>query len=128
MHSINYMKDSHVALVGIIVSLAINGAISAVTNTATYLAVTPVGVAVYLIVGIGAPQAFIGQQNDSSMELGMSVLAIVAGLISLGLGVLGTGILADWGSGFINLLLILVVGIILWTGIRQFKEGYSSAE
>jgi hypothetical protein len=122
------MKDSHVALAGIIASLIINVAISIATNTATYLAVTPAGVAVYLIVGIGAPQAFIGQQNESSMELGMGVLAIVAGLILLGLGVLGFGIFTDWGAGFINLLLILVIGIILWTGIRQFKEGYSSAE
>ena len=128
MYSINYMKDSHIALVGIVASLAINGVISVATNTATYLAVTPVGVTVYFIVGIGAPQAFIGQQNGTSMELGMGVLAIVAGLISLGVGVLGAGILADWGTGFINLLLIIVVGIILWAGIRQFKEGYSSAE
>lgn len=122
------MKSSHVAIVGIMASLAINGAISVATNTAMYLAVTPVGVAVYLIVGIGAPQAFIGQQNDSSMELGMGVLAIVAGLISLGLGVLGSGVLADWGAGFVNLLLILVVGITLWVGIRQFAEGYTSTE
>lgn len=122
------VKDSHVALVGIIASLIINGVISAATNTATYLAVTPVGIAVYLMVGIGAPQAFLGQKNGTSMELGMGVLAIVAGLISLGLGVLGGEILADWGSGFINLLLILVVGIMLWAGVREFKEGYASTE
>ncbi|PGF14477.1 hypothetical protein CP556_20345 [Natrinema sp. CBA1119] len=120
------MKASHVALVGVIASLAINGAISATTNTATYLAVTPVGIAVYLIVGIGGPQTYIGQQNGSSMELGMGVLAIVAGLVSLGVGVLGSGVLADWGTGFVNLLLILVLGIILWAGVRQFAEGYSS--
>lgn len=122
------MKDSHVVIIGIVASLAINGAISVATNTATYLAVTPVGVAVYLIVGIGAPQAFIGQQNGTSMELGMGVLAIVAGLISLGVGVLGSGVLADWGAGFINLLLILIVGIFLGTGIRQFAAGYTSTE
>lgn len=122
------MKDSHVALAGIITSLVINGAISAATNTATYLAVTPVGIAVYLVVGIGAPQAFIGQQNGTGTELGLGVLAIIAGVISLGLGVLGGGVLVDWGSGFINILLVLVVGIIFWAGVRQFSEGYSSVE
>jgi hypothetical protein len=120
------MKVSHVALVGVIASIAINGVISAATNTATYLAVTPVEIAVYFIVGIGGPQAFIGQQNGSSLELGMGVLAIVAGLISLGVGVLGSGVLANWGTGFISLLLVLVVGITLQAGIRQFAEGYSS--
>lgn len=120
------MKYFHAALVGVLASLAINGAISAATNTATILAVTPVGIAVYLVVGIGGPQAFIGQQNGSSMELGMGVLAIVAGFISLGVGALGSGVLADWGTGFINLLTILVVGVILWASVGQFSEGYAS--
>ncbi|WP_226042798.1 hypothetical protein [Natrinema sp. DC36] len=119
------MKFSYVSLVCVIASLTINGAISAVTNTATLLAVTPAGIAIYLIVGFGGPQAFLGQQTDSSMQLGTGVLTIILGLISLGLGALGSGILTEWGLGFINLLTLLGIGMI-WASIWGFEEGYSS--
>ncbi|WP_435362018.1 hypothetical protein [Haloarchaeobius sp. DFWS5] len=121
------MKPSHATIGCVILSILLNTVISAVTGTASLLAATPVGVAVYLVIGISGPQAITGQQYDSAVHRGMAALAALAGVGVLGIGLLGDGLLASWGIGFANVLFVLFAGIVCWAAANQFAEGYSSA-
>ncbi|WP_323677736.1 hypothetical protein [Halorubellus sp. PRR65] len=120
------MDERSIVVGGVVVAVCANAVLGAVTETATLLAVTPVGVLVYLVVGVGLPQLVVYRRTASTGALGTSVLVGVLSGAVLVAGLLGGGLWSDWGGWFAALLLLALLGVLLGVSGRAFADGYRS--
>ena len=118
------MAERRIVVTGVVVAVCVNGALGYVTGTATLLAVTPVGIAVYLLGGVAVPQFVVHRRTASTGALGASALAGVASGAVLVVGLLDAGLYADWGGSFVTLLSLALLGVVLSASWRAFAEGY----
>ena len=120
------MDERRVVVAGIVVAVCVNAVLGVVSGTATLLAVTPVGILVYLVVGVGLPQFAVYRRTASAGALGASVLAAVLSGTVFVAALLDGGLWSDWGGEFVTLLLLAVVGALLGASGREFVDGYRS--
>lgn len=121
------MRSRNVALAGVVASVALALLVSALTNTAAYVELTPVTVAIYLLVGVAVPQYVISRQTGSATSLGLAAFAAAGGTLALGAGALTVGLMGTWGPDLIAVLLLVVVGSFLGEIGRAFLAGYRGA-
>ncbi|WP_227134197.1 hypothetical protein [Halorubellus salinus] len=117
------MDGRKVIAVGV-VAVCVNAVLGFVSETATLLAVTPVGILVYLVVGVALPQLAVYRRTASAGALGASVLVGVLSGVVLVAALLDGGLWIDWGSGFATLLLLALLGALLGASGREFVDGY----
>ncbi|RZH67697.1 hypothetical protein [Natrinema altunense] len=120
------MKRSVVIAGCLGVAVLLAGLVSAITESAAVLGVTPAGIGLYLAVGIGLPQYLLYRTSRSPLQLGLTILAVAGAAIAILVGLVRGSLHADWGTGFIVLLVYVVVGNLLGAGVRAFRSGYRS--
>ncbi|SEP97692.1 hypothetical protein [Natrinema salaciae] len=120
------MNDS--AIVGgcLAVAVLLAGIVSVVTETTAVLGLTPVGFGVYFAVGIGLPQFLLYRNSGSSLQLGLSILAVVGAAVAVIAGVVTGAPHDEWGLGLVTILLVVVVGNLLGAVTREFRAGFRS--
>ena len=88
---------------------------------------TPLGVGIYLAVGIGAPQLLLGGRRDEPMRLGLGALAIAgAGAAVIG-GHLTGGVTDPGPTGVSTILAVVIVGVLAGAVVREFRAGYRAS-
>ncbi|MDS0474905.1 hypothetical protein [Natrinema sp. 1APR25-10V2] len=109
-------------------SVLFAGIVSAITASPAVLGVTPVGIAIYLTVGVGLPQYLLSRRSSSRLQLGLAGLAVAGGAVVLIGGVATGSPNAEWSGGIVAILLVLVLvlGNALGAGVREFRAGYQS--
>ncbi|MBZ6496259.1 hypothetical protein [Natrinema longum] len=120
------MKRSLVVVGCLGVAVLLAGLVSAITESTAVLGVTPAGIGLYLAIGIGLPQYLLYRTSGSSLQLGLATLAVAGAAIAVLVGLVRGSLHADWGTGFIVLLVYVVVGNLLGAGVREFRAGYRS--
>ncbi|MCT9095892.1 hypothetical protein [Haloarchaeobius sp. HME9146] len=95
-----------------------------------FLAETPLGVALYLVVGITLPQMLLARREGEPTRLGVAAIAGLGATLALAIGVLGDGVTARWGLPFIALLLFLTIGIggghVVRVAMAAYRDGRDS--
>lgn len=121
------MRD--VFLVGSCFVLAVSCAAvaSAVTASPAVLGITPVGIAIYLLVGVGLPQSLLFRRTGSTFRLGLATLALVGGTTAVIVGVATGSPNAERSGGIVAVLLLAVLGSGLGAAVREFRDGYGSS-
>ncbi|MCU4739911.1 hypothetical protein [Natronoglomus mannanivorans] len=123
------MKESVVVGASLLLAILTAGTVGLLTDSyATAFAGTPVGFAVYLVVGIGLPQYLLSRDGDSATRLGLAALSVVAGVLVVLASVVlpSASPTAEWGAGFV-LLFLVVVGNVLGATVRAFRDGYRTS-
>ena len=121
------MNESTVVGCALVLAILTAGTVAVVTGSyATALGATPIGVAIYLAIGVGAPQLFVASAHESSLRLGLGVLATVGAVASLLAGIATNGLTAKWGVGVVTILLIVVAGVLLAAVARAFHAGFQA--
>ena len=87
------MNDRLVVGGCLVLSILSAGVVSTLTGSpATFFGATPIGIAIYLAVGIGLPQYLLSEKHGSPLRLGLAVLAVaggsLAGLVGVAIGAL----------------------------------------
>jgi peptidoglycan/LPS O-acetylase OafA/YrhL len=118
------LRDRTVVVGGVLAAVCVNAVLGYATGTATLLAVTPAGIAIYLFGGVAIPQFVVHRRTASTGALGASALAGVASGAVLVAALLDGGLYADWGGGFVTLLTLALLGVVLSASWRAFAEGY----
>ena len=118
------MNDAVVIGGGLGLAVLLAGAVSLLTGSPAILGVTPVGIAIYLGVGIGLPQYLLSRRDGSSLRLGLAVLAVAAGVILAAVGVALGAPNDAWGIGIVPILFVVVIGVLVGSGVRAFRAGY----
>ena len=70
------VRPEPVSLVGVVAATALAGVVGAATGTPALLGVTPVGAAIYLVVGVGLPQLSLGRRAGDAARLGLGALTV----------------------------------------------------
>ena len=123
------MDDSRLITVGCpALAIALAGLVSVVTESLAVFGATPVGAGIYLAVGIGLSQYLLWRKRGSSLELGLSVLALAGAALAIGIGLARGAPHGDWGLGLVTLLLFVVLGNLLGTIVREFRAGFRSGD
>ncbi|MCU4924400.1 hypothetical protein OB905_00170 [Halobacteria archaeon AArc-dxtr1] len=92
-------------------------------STATVFGATPIGIAIYLVVGVALPQYVLSRETGSPAQLGLAALSIAGGVLAI-LGSLALGsATAETGVGRV-LLFVVVLGSVLGAIVREFRAGY----
>lgn len=126
------VRENAILAGGLVVALVATAVVSAVTTSAAVLGVTPLGIALFLVLGIAAPQSLLARTEGDRERLVFAALAVVAGVAVLLAGAArgvsaGTSALAGinrvWDLGFyaalagLGIVFLVVVGF--WRGYRQ---------
>lgn len=119
------MDHRTIVLTGIFASIVVNALLSTVTSPATLPAMTPLGIIVYLLLGLAIPQFVLSQRTDAPGALGRSALCTIAAALVFTAAHLDNGLTSDWGAQFVTVLLLVVFGVLLGTTIRAFARGYA---
>lgn len=120
------MRGKRIVLGGIAGAILLTGVVSVASGTPAILAQTPTGAAIYLIVGVAAPQLVLGRRSDDAIRIGMGLLAGVVGLTLLLSGLfVEMSILGE--STFVNVMAIIVAGIVIGTIVREVRRSYVGA-
>lgn len=122
------MTEKRLVLGGIMAAVLLTGSVSAATGTPAVLAQTPVGAAIYLIVGVAVPQLLLGQRGEDAVRTGLGLLAGVAGGVMFVSGLFVEAPLVVGNVGFVDVLAVVVVGVILGTVVREFRRGYAGTD
>ncbi|MXV61462.1 hypothetical protein GS429_05170 [Natronorubrum sp. JWXQ-INN-674] len=92
-------------------------------STATVFGGTPIGIAVYLVIGVGLPQYYLSRETGDPTQLGLATLSVAGGVLAM-LGSLALGsATAETGVGHV-LLFVVVFGSVLGAIVREFRAGY----
>ena len=123
------MNERVVVLLGIVTAFVLATLITFATNDpATFVGQSPVGVAIFLVAGVGLPQYILYRRDQSNIRLGIALLSVAASATVL----LGGQILFRIAGYRLNisitgLLIIVVAGVLLSAVTQAFVEGYRSA-
>ena len=120
------MNDSSLVAGCLALAIALAGLVSAVTESLAVFGSTPVGVGIYLAVGIGLPQYLLYRDGGSPVELGLATLAVASAALAVLLGLVRGAPHGDWGLGLVTILLFVVLGNLLGTIVREFRAGFRS--
>lgn len=118
------MQTKTLPLAGVAASVALAVALSVATASSVALVLTPVTVAIYLVVGVAVPQYLVSRRTGSPTSLGLAAFAAVGGVASLVVGGLTVGPLEPWGSWVFALLALVVAGTFLGSVGRALRAGY----
>ena len=118
------MNDSRAVGLSLLLAVGLAGVVSVVTESVAILGHTPIGLAIYLAVGIGLPQFVLARRTGSSLRLGLAVLAVGSAALSLFAGVVTGSLTAAWPFGIVPILFLVVFGVLIGSGIRAFRAGY----
>jgi hypothetical protein len=128
IYRLKTMRRRCVDLGFIVLAVLVNALIGIVTETATLLASTPISAITYTVVGILAPQLVGWRRTGSPNRLGMAAIAAVVAVGALVVGLLSGGLLDQWTVGFVDFLILLVVGAFLGNAVVSFQRGDRGAE
>ena len=120
------MNDSNVVAGCLLLAVVTAGLVGAVTASSAVFGATPVGVGIYLAVGIGLPQYLLYRESGSSLELGLAILAVASAALAVLLGLARGAPHGDWGLGLVTILLFVVLGNLLGAAVREFRAGFRS--
>ncbi|WP_436344312.1 hypothetical protein [Natronorubrum sp. FCH18a] len=118
------MNDSRVFGLSVLLAVVLAGVASIVTGSFAILGHTPIGLAIYLAVGIGLPQYVLSRRTGSPLRLGLAVLAVGSAALSVLAGAVTGSVTAEWRLGIVPILFLLVFGVLIGSGIRAFRAGY----
>lgn len=118
------MQPRTLPVAGIAASVGLAFALSVAVASPVALVLTPLTVAIYLVVGVAVPQYLIARRTGSPTSLGLAAFAGVGGVASLVVGGLTVGLLDPWGSQVFGLLAVVVAGSVLGSIYRSFRSGY----
>ena len=121
------MRESVVIAGSLGLAILSAGIVALLTGShATFLGGSPVGVAVYLVLGIGLPQYLLSRESGSSLQLGLAALAVAGAVVSVLVGFAIGAPTDEWPFGIALILLFVVVGNVVGAGVREFRTGYRS--
>ncbi|WP_455449578.1 hypothetical protein [Natrinema thermotolerans] len=100
---------------------------SAITESPALLGITPIGIAIYLIVGVGLPQSLLARRTGSALQLGLAALAVAGGAGAVIAGIATGSPNAELSGGVVAILLFVVLGNAIGAVVRQFRDGYRSS-
>jgi hypothetical protein len=116
------MEESRVVAAGVLAAVGLAAAASYATGSAAVLGVTPLGVAIYVGVGVALPQFLLARRTGSAVRLGVAALA--GGVAAFALLVDATAFGGAGGIDLVTALAVLVVGVTLGAAVREFRAGY----
>ncbi|SDJ62097.1 hypothetical protein [Natronorubrum texcoconense] len=118
------MNDSRVVGFSLLLAVGLAGVVSVVTDSLAILGQTPIGLAIYLAVGIGLPQFVLARRTGSPLRLGLAALAIGgAALAVLGGAAMGS-LTEEWRLGIVPILFLAVFGMLIGSIVREFRTGF----
>ncbi|WP_408958152.1 hypothetical protein [Natrinema sp. 74] len=120
------MRDARLVGISFTLAFLFAGIVSVLTESPAVLGTTPVGIAVYLAVGIGFPQFLLSRRDESALQFGLAALAVVGAAVAVIAGVVTGSPNAEWSGGLVAILLVVVLGTTLGTAVREFRAGYRS--
>ncbi|WP_254764569.1 hypothetical protein [Natrinema marinum] len=120
------MRDARLVGAGFALALLLAGVVSAITASPAVLGTTPVGIAVYLAIGVGLPQYLLSRHSGSRLQLGLAALAVVGATVAMIAGVVTGSPNAEWSGGLVAILFVVVVGNVVGAGVHEFRAGYRS--
>jgi hypothetical protein len=118
------MSDIRVVGASVTLAFLLAGVVSAITESSAVLGVTPVGIAIYLAVGVGLPQYLLSRRTGSRLRL--ACLAAAGGAFVAVAGIGAGSLHAEWSGGLVAILFAVVLGNVLGAGVREFRSGYRS--
>jgi hypothetical protein len=118
------MDERRLVVAGPVAAVVLAGVAGYATGSPAVLGVTPVGVAIYAIVGVATPQYLLARRTEATLRLGLAALATAGGLVALLAGGLGGGVNARWGVDLVAVLAGVVLGVLLSAALREFRAGY----
>lgn len=118
------MNESTVVGGSLLLAVALAGIAGLLTGSVSVLGVTPLGVAIYLAVGIGLPQYMLGRQRGSPLRVGLAALALIGAVLAVAAGVLTGTTTQEANIGIISILVVVVFGTLLGAVVREFRAGY----
>ena len=110
--------------IGILLAVLSSGLVSWHTDSMAVLGATPVGITIYLFVGVAGPQYVLSREFDDPLRLGVAVPAAVGALLALDWGVLGADLHGEVGVGLTAVLAVVVFGVLGGAVVREFRAGY----
>ncbi len=121
------MRDIPLVGSSFVLALLLAGIASFLTEIPAVLGVTPVGIAIYLAVGVGLPQYLLSRRSGSALQFGLAAFAVVGAAVAVIAGVVTGSPNAEWDGGVVSILLVVVFGNAAGAGVRAFRAGYRSA-
>jgi hypothetical protein len=115
------MEHGRVWALSIAAAAGLAGVVGAATGTPALLAATPAGAGIYLAVGLGVPQLYVGRRTGDKQRLGLGVLAVAAAAVAF----VGGSVL-DARVPLVELLVVVVAGNGLVSTVRAFRQGYAT--
>ena len=120
------MNDSRVVGLSLLLAVSLAGVVSVVTDSLAILGQTPIGLAIYLAVGIGLPQYVLARRIGSPIRLGLAVLAVGGAALAILVGAAMGSLTGEWRIGIVPILFLIVFGILIGSIVREFRTGYRS--
>ncbi|WP_226479429.1 hypothetical protein [Natrinema amylolyticum] len=121
------MRDARLVGGSLVVAFLLAGLATVVTESPAVLGVTPVGIAIYLSVGVALPQFLLARRYGSTLRLGLASLAAAAAAFVVIASVATGSPNAEWSGGLVAILFVIVLGTVLGAGVREFRAGYQSS-
>ncbi len=121
------MKDARLVCWCLLSAFLLAGIVTVVTQSPAVLGVTPLGVAIYLTVGVALPQYLLFRRRGSTLRLGLDSLTVAGAAFVLIAGVATGSPNAVRGGGLVGILFVLVLGNVVGAGVQAFRDGYRSS-
>ncbi|WP_121740775.1 hypothetical protein [Natronorubrum halophilum] len=120
------MNESRVVGLLLLLAISLAAVASAATESVAILGGSPIGLAIYLAVGIGLPQYVLARQTGSPLRLGVALFAVGAAVLSILAGVAMGTVTEEWGFGIVPILLLVVFGVLIGRSVDELRAGYRS--
>ncbi|WP_440771590.1 hypothetical protein [Natronorubrum sp. DTA28] len=118
------MNDSRIVALSLLLAVGLAGVVSVVTDSLAILGHTPIGLAIYLAVGIGLPQYVLARRTGSPLRLGLAALAIGGAALTVLVGAAMGSLTEEWRLGIVPILFLAVFGILIGSIVREFRTGF----
>ncbi|OLZ40869.1 hypothetical protein A6E15_07640 [Natrinema saccharevitans] len=121
------MNDARLVGGSVLCAFLLAGIVTVVTGSPALLGGTPIGIAIYLTVGVALPQYLLSRRRGSALRLGLASLTAAGAAFVLIAGVATGSPNAAWDIGLVGILFVVVLGTSIGADIRAFRDGYRSA-
>jgi len=120
------MNESRSVAFGPLAAIILAGVASYWTGQETLLGGTPLGVGIYLAIGVGLPQLLLWRRTSETARFAIGILAVGGAFLAVIWGFFTIGLAGTWHASISVILVLALLIVIGWTIVREFLSGFRS--